>query len=220
MESSALVQNLLSITAFGSEWVLWLLIALSIASIAVMIDRAIYFYRTGLKDFTGFCNMLLSLLDAQKIDEAMTLCGQSKSLESRIALTALKHGAKGAESIEHVTTGYIMREKQALDRGLVILGTLGNNTPFIGLFGTVIGIIQAFHALSLNPAGGSAVVMTGISEALVATAVGLMVAIPAVIAFNAFQRLVKTRLANAETIQQLVLSHYVRSDVKNSRQAS
>jgi biopolymer transport protein ExbB len=212
METSGVVQKLLSLTAFGGEWVLWLLIALSVVSIAVMIERALFFRRTGLKDFTGFCNNLLALLDAGKVEDAMSLCKQDQSFEGRIALTALKHAGKGPEAIERVTSGYITRERQVLDRGLMALGTLGNNTPFIGLFGTVLGIIEAFHDLALNPAGGSSVVMSGISEALVTTAVGLIVAIPAVVAFNAFQRVVKTRMANAEAVQQLVLSHFVRVD--------
>ena len=104
-------------------------------------------------------------------------------------------------------TGYLVGTRQHLDKGLVVLGTLGNNAPFIGLFGTVIGIIKAFHDLSVNPQGGPSVVMAGISEALIATAVGLMVAIPAVIAFNGLQRMIKRRVANAETIMRLILSH-------------
>ena len=106
--------------------------------------------------------------------------------------------------------GYLIGERQFLDRGLVVLGTLGNNAPFIGLFGTVLGIIMAFNDLAANPDGGPSVVMAGISEALVATAVGLLVAIPAVIAFNGFNRMIKRRMANAEAIKKLVLSHYAR----------
>lgn len=103
---------------------------------------------------------------------------------------------------------YIAGQRQNLDHGLVILGTLGNNAPFIGLFGTVVGIIQAFHDLAKNPAGGPSVVMAGISEALIATAIGLVVAIPAVIAYNSFQRLVKRKTANAEAIKRLITAHY------------
>ena len=98
----------------------------------------------------------------------------------------------------------IVREKQKMEQGLVILGTLGNNAPFIGLFGTVIGIIKAFHDLSMNPDGGPSVVMSGISEALVATAIGILVAIPAVIAFNFFNRVIRKRLANASSLVKTV----------------
>ena len=106
---------------------------------------------------------------------------------------------------------FLIGERQVLDRGLVVLGTLGNNAPFIGLFGTVIGIIMAFKSLAVNTAGGPSVVMAGISEALVATAVGLMVAIPAVIGYNTFNRIVKRHYANAEAVMKLVLSHHAES---------
>src|SRR6478735_6289984 len=92
-----------------------------------------------------------------------------------------------------------------LERNLGILGTLGNNAPFIGLFGTVLGIIKAFADLSRNQAGGAGAVMSGISEALVATAVGLMVAIPAVIAFNFFQGRVRRALGRVDAMAHLVL---------------
>ena len=103
-------------------------------------------------------------------------------------------------------TGARTRERLHLERNLAILGTLGNNAPFIGLFGTVLGIIKAFADLSKNQAGGAAAVMSGISEALVATAVGLMVAIPAVIFFNFFQGKVRKAMARVDAMAHLVLS--------------
>jgi biopolymer transport protein ExbB len=99
------------------------------------------------------------------------------------------------------------RERLAMERRLGILGTLGNNAPFIGLFGTVLGIIKAFADLAQNQgAGGAAVVMRGISEALVATAVGLLVAIPAVIAYNIFQGRVRRTMQRIDTMAHLILS--------------
>jgi biopolymer transport protein ExbB len=91
------------------------------------------------------------------------------------------------------------------ERNLSVLATIGNNAPFIGLFGTVLGIIKAFHDLSQQATTGAATVTSGISEALVATAIGLLVAIPAVIAFNLFQRRVKTALAEAESLKSFLV---------------
>ena len=110
--------------------------------------------------------------------------------------------------MEQRMVSFVLAERQKLDSGLVFLGTLGNNAPFIGLFGTVIGIIQAFADLASNPAGGPSVVMAGISEALVATAVGLLVAIPAVVAYNVFQRQVKRRVSNADSLIRMLVAHY------------
>tara|TARA_B100001094_G_C17447680_1_gene446718 strand:- start:80 stop:448 length:369 start_codon:yes stop_codon:yes gene_type:complete len=115
---------------------------------------------------------------------------------------------KGTTAMTEGMQGYLTGERQILDKGLVILGTLGNNAPFIGLFGTVIGIIQAFSDLAANPAGGASVVMGSVSEALIATAVGLLVAIPAVVSFNLFQRVVKRRITNGEAIMKILTAHF------------
>jgi biopolymer transport protein ExbB len=96
-------------------------------------------------------------------------------------------------------------EKFRMESKLVILGTLGNNAPFIGLFGTVLGIIKAFHDLAMAPNPNPSVVMSGVSEALIATAVGLLVAIPAVIAYNYFQRKVKEFVTQMEAASKILL---------------
>ena len=94
------------------------------------------------------------------------------------------------------------------ERGLAYLGTLGSNAPFIGLFGTVMGIVRAFHDLARSSAAlGTQAVMAGIAEALVATAVGLLVAIPAVATYNVLMRHVETALASAGTLGHRILAH-------------
>jgi biopolymer transport protein ExbB/TolQ len=202
-----LVETLLGLTLLGTEWVLWLLVFLSILSLAIMVERTVFFIRIKL-DFEGFNHDLTQKLVDEDIDGIKDLCEKSPSLESQVILHGITYQNKGARAMEEYMTGFMTSQRQKLDRGLTVLGTLGNNAPFIGLFGTVIGIIQAFHDLAENPAGGPSVVMAGISEALVATAVGLLVAIPAVIAFNTFQRLVKRKLGNAEAMMKLVVAHF------------
>lgn len=201
-----IVEKLLGITLLGTEWVLWLLIGLSVVSVAIMIERSLFFLKTriDLQEFTG---ELTKALIANDFTAAKVLCVRSSSLESQVVLRGLDYLDRGPKAMRESMEGFLIGERQVLDRGLVILGTLGNNAPFIGLFGTVIGIIMAFKDLAANTAGGPSVVMAGISEALVATAVGLMVAIPAVIGFNAFNRAVKRHYANAEAVMRLVLSH-------------
>jgi biopolymer transport protein ExbB len=201
-----LVQKLLGITALGTEWVLWLLIVLSIISFAVIIERGIFFYKIHL-DIATFTEQLTKSLELNDWDSVTKLCEQSPSLACQTVLRGVEARSRGAHAMEESMTGYMIGQKQKLDHGLMILGTLGNNAPFIGLFGTVLGIIIAFRDLALNPQGGAAVVMRGISEALIATAVGLMVAIPAVIAYNFYQRLVKRQVSAADAISRLVLSH-------------
>jgi biopolymer transport protein ExbB len=93
-----------------------------------------------------------------------------------------------------------------LEKNLLILGTLGNNAPFIGLFGTVLGIIKAFNDLAVAGTSGPTIVMRGVSEALVATAMGLLIAIPAVAAYNYFQGKIKRSMLNSDRLSRLLLA--------------
>ncbi len=199
-----IVKSLLGMTLIGAEWILWLLLFLSVVSIAVILERSLFFIRCR-QNFLQFNTLLNEFLQKNAFDQAEGLCASQNSLAAQTALQGLRNRNKGRDAMEGSMEGLIVGERTKLDRGLVILGTLGNNAPFIGLFGTVIGIIKAFHDLALNPQGGPSVVMTGISEALVATAVGLMVALPAVVAFNAFNRIIKKHVANAQAVATLLL---------------
>lgn len=201
-----IVDTLLGFTLLGAEWILWLLIILSVLSVAIIMERAIFFTRLR-SDFKKFSEDISQFLLEDKMEEAKEYCKNQSSFEAKVALSGFEHYKKGSKAVATSMEGYIMGERSKLDRGLVVLGTLGNNAPFIGLFGTVIGIIKAFHDLSFNPEGGPSVVMGGISEALVATAVGLLVAIPAVIAFNWFNRSMKKHMNNAQTLIKLILTH-------------
>jgi biopolymer transport protein ExbB len=201
-----IVEKLLGLTLIGTEWVLWLLIVLSVISVSIMIERIFFFLRMRL-DFTQFSRDLTKHLLDDDLEAAKKLCERHPALETQVCLRGFEYSNRGVKAMRESMEGYLIGQRQTLDRGLMILGTLGNNAPFIGLFGTVVGIIVAFKDLSSNPAGGPSVVMAGISEALVATAIGLVVAIPAVIAFNAFNRVVKRHLQNAEAVMKLVLSH-------------
>jgi len=201
-----IVHQLLGITALGTQWVLWLLIGLSILSVAVIIERAIFFQKMKL-DLAAFTEGLTKALESNDWDGVKKLCEASPALASQTVLRGVEARKRSGQAMEETMLGYIIGQKPRLDHGLMILGTLGNNAPFIGLFGTVLGIIIAFRDLALNPQGGAAVVMRGISEALIATAVGLIVAIPAVIAYNYFQRVVKRHVSAAEAVSRLVLSH-------------
>jgi biopolymer transport protein ExbB/TolQ len=204
--SHGLTEALLGMTAIGSTWVLWLLLALSVLSVVVIAERATFFLRQR-ADLLAFTAKLDALLAVDAWDEAADLCRRSGGFEARVAALALEYREHTAEAAAQTLSGFVAAHKRRLDQGLTFLGTLGNNAPFIGLFGTVLGIIDAFHALAANPAGGAGVVMSGISEALVTTAVGLAVAIPAVIAFNAFQRMVRNKLEGAAAVQGVVLGH-------------
>lgn len=199
-------------TNFGAGWVMWLLIALSIISVAIMLERA-YFYWRLRDDIGGLAHELRALLRKNDIDGAIKRMQQSPSAEAAVVVAGLLEADRGAKSAEEAMQGAAALQRMKLEKWLAYLGTLGNNAPFIGLFGTVIGIVQAFKALGKSDAATNAMaaapqeVMAAIAEALIATAIGLLVAIPAVAMFNLFMRLSKSILANTEALSRVLLSH-------------
>jgi biopolymer transport protein ExbB len=200
-----ITERLLAFTLGGAGWVLWLLIGLSVVSVAVMIERG-WFFATHRINATALEEQLRRLLAAHKLDEARAAVKAGDTTEERVVRTGLNEVERGHEAVGAAMFGAKARERMRLERNLAFLGTLGNNAPFIGLFGTVLGIIKAFHDLAGNQAGGVAVVMSGISESLVSTAVGLLVAIPAVIGFNFFNRQVRSTIANVDSLAHVVLA--------------
>jgi biopolymer transport protein ExbB len=200
-----LSERFLAFTALGSEWVLYLLIGLSILSWTVVVERTISL-RASVPDLEALSRKLLGLLGKGEYTAAKELLGKPRSPEVRVALVGIDELGRGRDAAAEAMAGAKARERLMLERNLGVLGTLGNNSPFIGLFGTVLGIMRAFADLSKNQAGGAGPVMAGISEALVATAVGLLVAIPAVIAYNVFQGRVRRMLGRVDAMAHLILS--------------
>jgi biopolymer transport protein ExbB len=200
-----LTERILGFTLLGSEWVLWLLVVLSVLSVAVMVERGFYLSSRKL-DFDALARELGQFLREADLGGARRALAGVRGPEARVAASGLEQFGRGSEAIAEAMASTKSRVRLDMERNLGVLGTLGNNAPFIGLFGTVLGIIRAFADLSRSQAGGAGVVMAGISEALVATAVGLMVAIPAVVAFNYFQGKVRRALGRVDAMAHLILS--------------
>ena len=194
----------------GASPILYLLIALSVVSVAIVIERLIFFLSTR-ADLQKLAAQLSERLGAGDLASARALVLGQKSAEAAVVAAGLGQISQGPAAVEEAMSGARAIQKMRLERRLGFLGTLGSNAPFVGLLGTVIGIVQAFDHLERAGAatGGGAMsgVMGAIAEALVATAIGLLVAIPAVAAFNAFQRRIKTILGNAEALTHIVLAH-------------
>jgi len=204
-----LVTALGKFALMGASWVLYLLIALSVVSIGIMIERFIYF-RTHAGNVDGLADGLLKLLKAGDRRSAEDLLLRSKSIEAEILLPVMGWLDGGPDSVAEALEASTVKKRADLERGLTFLGTLGNNAPFVGLFGTVIGVIQAFHMLGGAGSGQNQAamgnVMVGISEALIATGVGLLVAIPAVVGFNLAQKRVSQVENNVAVIGKQLLA--------------
>lgn len=191
-----IVESLLKIALLGSAWVLYLLLFLSVASIGVMLERAIFFWRNSWGGGEALRAGVLKALQANDPEAAETLLRNSKTIEGGIVAAAMAFREGGSHAMTEALESEQSRARKELETGMNFLGTVGNNAPFIGLFGTVIGVIVSFHELGSAAARAGAMgnVMSGISEALVATGVGIFVAIPAVISYNMAQ----TRIAEIE----------------------
>lgn len=194
----------------GAAPIMYLLIALSVVSVAIMIERAWFFFSVS-ENIEKLASALANRLDAGDLAGAKSLVSTSKSAEAAIVAAGLRQLGRGAEAAQEAMASATALQRMRLERRLAYLGTLGNNAPFIGLLGTVIGIVQAFEKLQLGGAGGgngpATDVMGAIAEALVATAIGLVVAIPAVAAFNFFQRRIRSTVANSEALTHILLAH-------------
>ena len=144
---------LLAFTLIGIKWVLYLLLFLSVFSIAVMIDRYIFFRRQS-READPFLDELSQHLERGEIQPARELAQQRGGFEGRVGSTGLDNIHRERAVLQEKLTGARVAERKKMMRYLPFLGTLGNNAPFIGLFGTVLGIIRAFHDLAISQVGG------------------------------------------------------------------
>ncbi len=199
---------------FGAGWVMWVMIALSVISLAIILERA-WFFHSLRDDLNSLARDLRDSLE-KGLDAARKRMSGSNSAEAAVVMAGLATYDKGASSAELAMEGAKALQRMKLEKRLAYLATLGNNAPFIGLFGTVIGVIVAFDKLDADTANAASQaagqmasqgVMAAIGEALIATAVGIFVAIPAVAANNFFQRLTRRTLANTEALSKVLLAH-------------
>lgn len=194
-----------ALAQLGTVWILWLLAGLSVAAVAVILERSVVLLLTR-EDLQRVQRELRNLLMAGRLDDARRRLEQSRSFEARVAAAGLQ--ADGAGSAEERMLSETQLVRLEMERSLAYLGTLGNNAPFVGLLGTVIGIVGAFHQLGNGMGQVSAGLMSQIGEALIATAIGLCVALPAVAGYNWFQRIIVVRVGRAEALGHDVLAYF------------
>ena len=188
-------------TGWGARIVLGLLAALSVWSIAIMIDRKRAMKSVG---SSRDADEAKRLIQGGQWAELEAWARKGDSLHAGAMLRAIETGREPAR-VDRAVRGYLTERRTTLERGLTVLATLGSNAPFLGLFGTVLGIIQAFGVLAAQPSGSS-MVMLSLAEALIATAVGLLVAMPAVVAFNFFSRRLKSTINECEALRDFYLA--------------
>jgi biopolymer transport protein ExbB len=188
----------------GGDWVIWLLVAASVLAAAIMVDR----FRLFKEEKAALAALRASVaapLESGDLAAASKAVDKHPGSASRALAAALSQAKHGPESAGDHLAAALAEERLRLDGRLLWLGTLGNNAPFVGLFGTVLGVIKAFNDLAQSGAGPE-VVMAGLSEALIATAVGLLVALPCVMAFNVLQKTSRDLLVETEALGRRVVA--------------
>ncbi|MBM9548609.1 MotA/TolQ/ExbB proton channel family protein [Leptospira sp. 201903074] len=190
----------------GEELVFIAMAVASVIALAVFAERLIYYKKSLGKKNEDYLNEVRTSLQEEPEIHWKTDAGEESAYTRflQFALNQLKLGRKG---LDESLDGQILSEKLELEKRLPILNTLGNNAPFIGLLGTVLGVIKAFYGLGTLGSSGAEVVMRSISTALLATAAGLAVAIPVVMANNYFSRKSKVILQNMEILKKELLSY-------------
>ena len=207
--------NLDFIEIFRSSFTLMILLVCSILAVAFMVERFL-FYRRAKVDSTRLLAKIKMSLENDNFQEAVTICERERSGVAAVLRIGLLNYKLPYHQLQELMTATREEEHVKLERYLGVLGTLGNSCPFIGLFGTVVGIIKAFHDLAASGSCGPTVVAAGIAEALVATAGGLAVAIPCVMVFNYFGRKVKNMDVEMEVTAKRFLTILANRNVDES----
>lgn len=196
--------DLTEILGYLERMVLLILVGLSVWSVAIIIEARKRL--KNLKETSAFTEIETWLDSAKDVKAADLGKFPADSLGVLLIRSLLKVEATNSDLLTKASRSLLLKRKLEAERGLSVLATLGANAPFIGLFGTVLGIIRAFAALGSSGVGDSGAVMAGISVALVATAAGLFVAIPAVVAYNVFSRQIKEWVSGYESLSELAIS--------------
>lgn len=194
------------VAQFGHNLTLYLLIILSIVSISFIIERIMFFnkIKKSQEQFRKASNDAVYNNDVSSLKSFTDMNTGYEAEAIKLGFNYIKES--GSEGIEEYLNSYKQNIRPTLDRYLSALASIGSNAPFIGLLGTVFGVMEAFQSLATNQ-GDPGLVMIGISKALMATAIGLFVAIPATFAFNTFNKKSKSILNHIDIIRDLCLAH-------------
>lgn len=203
-----LTERLFNIAQGGAEAILWVLIIVSVISIGLILERWLTL-RGVVNRSRRVKERMKEALQSNNLEDLEDIGKDRESLEGRALAYGLRHVKEsGTNGLQEIFNSFALLERPNLERSLNVLATIGSNAPYVGLLGTVLGIMKAFRDLSqAGGATGNEAVMLGIAEALVATAVGLVVAIPAVVAYNAFSKQVRTSLQSLETVRDLCVAY-------------
>lgn len=190
---------------------LWILLFCSLLVIAVSLERYVRL-RQAAADALLFLSKVSRFCAEGRLGEAAAYCDRSRAAIAAVANAGFAKCGRSKEEIRDTLSSAIALQTHMLNCNLAILGSIATTAPFIGLFGTVLGIMRSFHEISVRKATGIHVVGGGIAEALIATAAGLGVAIVAVVAYNFFQNWIGRLVVDMEVVATEVLHMAAREE--------
>jgi len=189
--------DILSLVKTGGITI-YILIACSILSLAIILERVLYYKKRSMVKREDFMMQIIKTIEKGNIQRALNICEETDAPFSSVVHAGLNLYDHNEVVISNTMERATTIETNKLEKYTGIIGTLGSTAVYIGLFGTVLGIIRAFRDISASGSGGINVVINGISEALVCTAAGLAVAVPAVIAYNYFVKKIDVFISDME----------------------
>jgi biopolymer transport protein ExbB/TolQ len=203
-ENTEIVQRLLDSRLLHTDWVLYFLLGIFVLGAIVVAWKIVYFIVNAVRS-RALRVKVGELVRGGSLDSFVDDVKDLPGIEAGVLRQAMAFSANGPDVVEQQMDVELANSKQRMELGLTFLGTVGANAPFVGLYGTVGGIVKAFRDLSAETEAGLSSVIAGIAEALVATAVGLIVAIPAVVAYNYLQKQVKKTMISSQGVNKQVL---------------
>lgn len=187
-----------------SSFTMIILVACSVIVLTFIFERWLFFKHTSV-DADRFFIKIKDAFRNDGVEKAISVCNNSLSPLAAVIKSGLEEVESNTSAASEMMDATAIEQRTKLEKNLNVLGTLGTIAPFIGLFGTVVGIIRAFHSLAVSGSAGPSVISAGIAEALITTAAGLVVAVPAVIFYNYFLRRVNTIMNEIESVSKKVL---------------
>jgi biopolymer transport protein ExbB len=203
-----MTEQLFSFAHYADQLVLWILIALSVTSFAIILERFFFLNKIS-KDSENVLDRIDKALQENRLDEIKEIAKDTDTLMGKAAAYGIKHiEHSGEKGLEEIFNTFSLTARPKMEKFLSFLGTIGSNAPYIGLLGTVLGIMKAFHDMThASSDAGQKVVMAGISLALVATAAGLAVAIPSVMSYNYYNKKVQSIFDALNAVRELCLAY-------------
>ena len=206
-----LTQRFLQLNLLGAEWILWVLIGFSVIGVAITFDRVLLYWRTR-ERFPTLQASLQQALRRHDLPEARRATDGDSLVRNvlRAGLDALERGERDPKGVEEEMLATLAAERSRYDARVAWLTTIANIAPLVGLLGTIIGIVNAFYGLGqagTTQSAGNPQVMTAIAEALVTTAIGILVAVPGVVTYNLLRAHMSVRLRQAESLIRELLAN-------------